>query len=80
MGLQNKYTNDEAFRLNVNKLIALAFVPVDDVNRAYSSMIVDFDQDADDLLEYFEKTWVGQKKTRGKHRHQLFLLQFPIVI
>jgi hypothetical protein len=31
-------------------------VPVDDVARAYSSMIIDFDQDADELLEYFEKT------------------------
>lgn len=28
MGLQNKYNNDETFRLNVNKLIALVFVPV----------------------------------------------------
>lgn len=65
LGLQNKYVNDDAFRLNVNKLLALAFVPVDDVSRAYSSMIVEFDQDADELLEYFEKTWVGQKKARG---------------
>jgi len=53
--------------LNVNKLIALAFVPVDDVTRAYSLITIDFDQDADELLEYFEKTWVGQKKTRGKY-------------
>ncbi|CAF4165667.1 unnamed protein product [Rotaria sordida] len=29
-------------------------------------MIIDFDQDADKLLEYFEKTWVGQKKGRGQ--------------
>ena len=65
LGLQNKYVNDDAFRLNVNKLLALAFVPVDDVSRAYSSMIIEFDQDGDELLEYFEKTWVGQKKARG---------------
>jgi hypothetical protein len=73
LGLQNKYINDEVFRLNVNKLIALAFVPVDDVSKAYSSMIIDFHHDADELLQYFEKTWVGQKKTRGKCRHHLFL-------
>jgi hypothetical protein len=65
LGLQNKYVNDDVFRLNVNKLIALAFVPVDDVSKAYSSMIIEFDQDSDELLEYFEKTWIGQKKARG---------------
>jgi len=80
IGLQNKYLNDEVFRLNVNKLIALAFVPVDDVSEIYSSMIIDFNQDADELLEYFEKTWVGEKKTRGKYRHHLFLLQLEIII
>jgi hypothetical protein len=52
--------------LNVNKFIALALVPVDDVTRAYSLIIMDFNQDADELLEYLEKTWIGQKKTREK--------------
>ena len=26
---------------------------------------MDFDQDADALLDYFEKFWIGEKKTRG---------------
>ncbi|CAF1527946.1 unnamed protein product [Adineta ricciae] len=75
IGLRNKYINDDLFRLNVHKLIALAFVPVDDVTQAYSSMIIDFDHDVDELLEYFEKTWVGQRKTRGSRRTKP---QFPI--
>ena len=50
LGVQNKYVNDDAFRLNDNKLIALAFVPIDDVSKAYSAMIIEFDQDADQLL------------------------------
>ena len=65
LGLQNKYINNDVFRLNVNKLIALAFVPVDDVSKVYSSIIIQFDQDTDELLEYFERTWIGQKKSRG---------------
>ena len=56
IGLHNEYANDETFLLSVNKLIALAFLPVDDVARAYSSMIIDFGQDADKLLDDFEKT------------------------
>ncbi|CAF3920813.1 unnamed protein product [Rotaria sp. Silwood1] len=37
-------------------------------------MIIDFEQDADKLLESFEKTWVGQKKGRGKYRHHIVSL------
>jgi len=48
--------------LNVNKLIALAFVLVDNVTRAYSLIIMDFDQDADELLEYFEKLGSDRRK------------------
>lgn len=66
-GLQHRYVNDESFRLAVNKLIALAFVPVADVVQAYSSLLCDFDQEADSLLDYFEKSWVGEKKTRGDY-------------
>ena len=62
LDIQNKYTDDEHFCLNVNKLIALAFVPVPDVAKAYSVMIGNFGQDANDLLEYFETTWVGTKR------------------
>lgn len=52
IGLQNRYINDELFRLNVNKLITLAFVPPDNVVKADSSLIIDFDQEADGLLTY----------------------------
>ena len=55
LGLQNKYTNDEKFRINVKKLMGLAYVPVSDVIKAYSSIATDFDVD---LLNYFERVWV----------------------
>ena len=63
--------DDEFFRLSVNKLIALAFVPVSDVAHAYLSLLDDFDQEADALLDCFEKFWVGEKRTRGEY-HLLF--------
>jgi hypothetical protein len=64
-GLQNKYKDDKLFHLNVKKLIALAFVPISDVIKAYDMVTDDFDDDADALLDYFEKTWIGEPKKRG---------------
>ena len=62
LGLQNKYTIDENFRINVKKLMGLAYVPVLDVIKAYSSIATDFDVEENDLLNYFERVWVGPKK------------------
>ena len=55
-GLATKYRDDECFRLNVKKLIALAFVPVGEIPTAFDLVAAQFDDDADDLLDYFEKT------------------------
>ena len=65
LGLQNKYINDEKFRINVKKLMGLAYVPVSDVIKAYSSIATDFDVEDNDLLHYFERVWIGPKKGRG---------------
>ncbi|CAF1344010.1 unnamed protein product [Rotaria sordida] len=55
---------DECFRLNVKKLVALAFVPVDEVTTGFDLIADQFYDDADDLLNYFEKTWIGEPRRR----------------
>ncbi|CAF2061216.1 unnamed protein product [Rotaria magnacalcarata] len=67
-GLATKYRQDECFRLKLKKLIALAFVPLDEVTTAFDLIADQFNDDADDLLEYFEKTWIGEPKRRGTGR------------
>ncbi|CAF1531365.1 unnamed protein product, partial [Rotaria sp. Silwood1] len=67
-GLVTKYREDEYFRLNVKKLIALVFVPVDEVTTGFDLIANQFDDDVDDLLDYFEKTWIGEPKRRGTCR------------
>ncbi|CAF4780521.1 unnamed protein product [Rotaria sp. Silwood1] len=67
-GLATKYREDESFRLKIKKLIALAFLPVDDITTAFNLIVDEFDEEADDLLEYFEKTWIGEPKRRGTGR------------
>ena len=54
-GLTTKYNEDESFRLTVKKLIALSFVPLDQVIPGFDLICDQFDDDADDLLDYFEK-------------------------
>ena len=68
-GLTTKYNADEYFRLNIKKLIVLAFVPLDQIITGFDLIVNqiddDDDADADNLIDYFEKIWVGQPKSRG---------------
>jgi hypothetical protein len=65
LGSQKEYQEDKAFNLSVRKLIAVAFLPILDVVRAFNIFSDEFDDDADQLLDYFESTWIGAPKTRG---------------
>ncbi|CAM4952107.1 unnamed protein product [Rotaria socialis] len=68
-GLSTKYQEDENFRLNVKMLIGLAFLPLSDVITGFDLVAGEFnDDDADDLLDYFERTWIGEPKRRGVGR------------
>jgi hypothetical protein len=55
-GLSTKYQEDENFRLSVKMLIGLAFLPPSDVITGFDLLAGEFDDDAHDLLDYFEKT------------------------
>ena len=65
-GLSNKYQEDETFRLNMKKLIALAFLPLSDVVTGFDLVAAVFDDDADDFIDYFEKTWTDEPRRGGK--------------
>ena len=58
--LVTKYSENEYFHLNVKKLIALVVIPVDDIITAFGSIVNQFGNDADELLDYFEKTWIAE--------------------
>ena len=63
MGLKAKYKNEETFREFCNSIIALAFVPEHDVVRAINMLKEKAENtlqdEAMDLLTYFETTYVG---------------------
>jgi hypothetical protein len=63
--LLKKYTDDETFLLNMEKLLALASVAVGDITRAFELVAVDLEDQADFFLDHFERTWVKEPKRRG---------------
>ena len=60
VGLMPKYRQDDAFKLRVKKLAALAFIPVSDLVATFESLSTSFLNDELRLLAYFENTWIGQ--------------------
>ena len=63
---KKKFHEDEYFHLNVKMLLALPFVPVVDVIKAFELVANELSDDNDEFLDYFEKTWIGEPKKRGK--------------
>ncbi|CAF3485788.1 unnamed protein product [Adineta steineri] len=63
-GLQKKYNEDKFFLLSVKTLTAIAFLPIDDIVNTFELLEKEFHDDTNDLLQYFEKTWIGKRKKR----------------
>ena len=60
-GLSKKY-QEENFRLGVKKLLALAFVPINDILAGFDLVAAEFDDDSEEFINYFEKTWMSEPK------------------
>ena len=59
LGLQGRY-NDDEFAMYVRMVMALAFVPLPDLENTFDDLCTDFrnqfNNDMDGLLDYFEDT------------------------
>lgn len=83
VGLQERYVSDAQFAVNVRQLLALAFVPPEDIVRFFNDMCatefwMEKDDDEDSMklqkvLHYFECTYIGELTRLGKRR----TVQFP---
>ncbi|CAF4417413.1 unnamed protein product, partial [Rotaria magnacalcarata] len=49
---------------SIKEMLPNVLHKVGDVTTAFDSVTEQFDDDADDLLDYFEKTWIGERKRR----------------
>lgn len=65
-GLQARYRDDQDFNLDVKMIPALAFVPADDVEEAFESLVDHISADAQPILDYFEDTFIGRPGRRNR--------------
>ena len=77
LGYQNDYGNDVEFQVAVKKSIALAFVPAVDVIYAFENLVrseyfVENEIYLDEIVQYFERTWIGALKRAGGHQNPVF--------
>lgn len=86
VGLQTRYNNHVEFAVNLRMIAALAFVPENDVVKAYEAVVSTnfwLDSNANDanaekqtLLNYFEQNYIGTMgRTQGQDRRTA---RFPI--
>jgi len=79
--LTTKYIEDINFALQVQKLIELAFIPVDRVINYFevlleSEFYIENEDSLAPLITYFESMWIGILDRRGRRRQP----QYPIEI
>lgn len=66
-GLKRRYEVEIEFALKMRMLPALAFVPVADVPLAFDALCHNeiFPEEAEDVINYFEDTWIGRPNRRA---------------
>lgn len=82
VGLQSEYANNADFALNIRLLLALAFVPVDDVVKAFEQLCAtDFYEENPEsphndaiqtLLAYFQTTYIYRIDARGNKHSPMY--------
>ncbi|XP_022172326.1 uncharacterized protein LOC111035118, partial [Myzus persicae] len=77
--IREKYISNADFALNVKQLMALAFVPIPDVEEKFDELMSQrFFVENEELLfplkDYFEDTWIGRPNRRRTRRPPTFSL------
>ena len=75
LGLQQRYNNKEEFAIFLRMLAALAFVPPNNVIVYYEQLydhIRSFNEDCDDVIEYFEDNYIGRFGRNSPRRASTF--------
>eukprot|EP00102_Acyrthosiphon_pisum_P017587 XP_008189050.1 PREDICTED: uncharacterized protein LOC103311248 [Acyrthosiphon pisum] len=77
--IREKYISNADFALNVKQLMALAFVPIPDVEEKFDELMsqrffVENEELLFPLTDYFEDTWIGRPNRRRTRRPPTFSL------
>ncbi|XP_053595585.1 uncharacterized protein LOC128667860 [Microplitis demolitor] len=79
-GLQRRYNNDMDFARHLRMIMALAFVPNDDVKDAYEKLVSwhfydTNSEELSDLVTYVEQVWIGKRRCVGRRSKPLFAIK-----
>ncbi|CAF1618235.1 unnamed protein product, partial [Rotaria magnacalcarata] len=66
LGLKTNYEQDPVFAHHVNKIAALAFLPLNDVGQGFDDLFNSLPPILHPLLNYFEDTYVGRHRPQGR--------------
>ena len=79
LGLQVEYNADHDFPLHLRMLCTLAFRSRGDFTNGFDVLCQEirnnFNVDADDLLDYFEDTYIGRFQHNAPHRNLIFAIE-----
>lgn len=67
-GLRERYNNEADFALQAKMILALAFVPIPQINKAIDQLSKAIPDELQDLLNWFEDNYVGRPGRRGNAR------------
>lgn len=65
-GLYQRYMEDAQFALQIRMIPALAFVPADDVEEAFTSLTDHLPDEAQPIVDFFEDTYIGRPQRRQR--------------
>ena len=76
-GMQQKYSADPEFGLQIKQLAALAYVPEAEVIKSFESLLdsqyyTENERYLQPIIDYFEDTWIGRIDRRNRRRQPLF--------
>ncbi|KAH7691334.1 hypothetical protein AAVH_40152 [Aphelenchoides avenae] len=71
-GLLARYNTDADFALQVRMIVALAFVPLADVELAFETLEDELPDELQPVLAYFETYYIGRRRNDNVRRQPLF--------
>ncbi|CAF2047910.1 unnamed protein product [Rotaria magnacalcarata] len=76
LGHQAQYQKDSTFSHNIHKIAALAFLDPNSVLNGFESLCEQLDDQYDNILDYFEETYIGKLRSNRVRRKPLFEINF----
>ena len=67
-GLYDSYITNENVRTNIKSILALAFLPVDDVPDSFDELTENFTDELQPICNYFEDVYIGRHARRSRRQ------------